>query len=234
MRRPSTSPDRTQTTDNRKAYDFQTPPLTFITRVVKLIREVVVGIKILAADLVAWWQTDPSGICFAAGSAMHFGGAAAVDEQPNPTGGELELLGVLWEHGALSLSEVHDRLGRDLGYTTVQTRLNRLVEKGWATKSKTGKQPTHYAALVQPDAVRERQLDHFVERVAQGSVVPLVAHLVQGNSLTRDELTELKKLIRDAERRHEHRSGEMSDGEAKGGEAKGGGRSKSGNKAGGR
>lgn len=124
-------------------------------------------------------------------------------QQGNPTGGELELLSVLWEHGALSLSEVHDRLGRDLGYTTVQTRLNRLVDKGWAEKSKTGKQPTHYSALVQPDAVRERQLDHFVERVTQGSVVPLVAHLVQGASLTRDELSELKKLIRDAERRHE-------------------------------
>ena len=126
-----------------------------------------------------------------------------MNEQSNPTSGELELLSVLWEHGALSLSEVHDRLGRDLGYTTVQTRLNRLVEKGWAEKSKAGKQPTHYAALVEPDAVRERQLHHFVDRVAQGSVVPLVAHLVQGTSLTRDELSELKKLIRDAERRHD-------------------------------
>lgn len=126
-----------------------------------------------------------------------------MNEQLSPTTGELELLGVLWEHGALSLSEVHDRLGRDLGYTTVQTRLNRLVEKGWAEKTKTGKQPTHYAALVEPDAVRERQLDHFVDRVAQGSVVPLVAHLVQGTSLTRDELSELKKLIREAERRHD-------------------------------
>lgn len=129
-------------------------------------------------------------------------GALNLNEQPNPTNGELELLSVLWEHGALSLSEVHDRLGRDLGYTTVQTRLNRLVEKGWAQKTKSGKQPTHYSAAVQPNAVRERQLDHFVERVTQGSVVPLVAHLVQGTSLTRDELTELKKLIRDAERRH--------------------------------
>ncbi|RLS36147.1 MAG: BlaI/MecI/CopY family transcriptional regulator [Planctomycetota bacterium] len=153
-----------------------------------------------------------------------FGGRKkTVDEQTNPTGGELELLSVLWEHGALSLSEFHDRIGRDLGYTTVQTRLNRLVEKGWAEKTKIGKQPTHYAALVQPDAVRERQLDHFVERVAQGSVVPLVAHLVQGNSLTRDELTELKKLIRDAERRHE----------ASASDTKSSDRSRSGNKAGG-
>jgi len=159
--------------------------------------------------------------CFWSEHDAGFVGEFTVEDQQDPTGGELELLSVLWEHGALSLSEVHDRLGRDLGYTTVQTRLNRLVEKGWAEKNKTGKQPTHYAALVQPDAVRERQLDHFVERVAQGSVVPLVAHLVQGNSLTRDELTELKNLIRDAERRHE----------ASASDAKGNDRSRSGNKA---
>lgn len=119
----------------------------------------------------------------------------------NPTEGELELLNLLWEQGALSLSEVHARLGRDVGYTTVQTRLNRLVDKGWLEKAKTGRQATRYAAVVEPDAVRENQIDHFVEKIAQGSVVPLVAHLVQGATLTREEVTELKKLLRDVERR---------------------------------
>jgi predicted transcriptional regulator len=120
----------------------------------------------------------------------------------NPTEGELELLNLLWDHGALSLSEVHARLGRDVGYTTVQTRLNRLVAKGWLEKAKTGRQATRYAAVVEPEAVRENQLDHFVEKMAQGSVVPLVAHLVQGATLTREELSELKKLLRDVERRN--------------------------------
>ncbi|MCY2962749.1 MAG: BlaI/MecI/CopY family transcriptional regulator [Planctomycetota bacterium] len=125
-----------------------------------------------------------------------------ISPRSNPSEGDLELLNLLWEHGALSLSEVHERLGRDVGYTTVQTRLNRLCEKGLAEKTKSGRQPTHYAALVEPAAVRETQVDQFIERVAPGSVVPLVAHLVQGTSLTREELSELKKLIRDAERRH--------------------------------
>lgn len=120
----------------------------------------------------------------------------------NPTEGELELLKLLWDHGALSLAEVHERVAREVGYTTVQTRLNRLVDKGWVEKQKAGRVPTRYAAVIEPDSVRETQLTDFVERVAQGSVVPLVAHLVQGASLTSDELAELKKLIRDAERRH--------------------------------
>lgn len=122
-------------------------------------------------------------------------------ERANPTEGELELLNLLWSHDSLSLSEVHAALGRDVGYTTVQTRLNRLVDKGWIDKAKTGKQPTRYMAVIEPDCVRESQLDYFVDKLPDGSVVPLVAHLVQGASLTSDELVELKQLIREAEQR---------------------------------
>ena len=122
-------------------------------------------------------------------------------ERANPTEGELELLNLLWSHDSLSLSEVHQALGRDIGYTTVQTRLNRLVDKGWVDKAKAGKQPTRYMALIEPDCVRESQLDEFVEKLPDGSVVPLVAHLVQGASLTSGELVELKQLIREAEQR---------------------------------
>jgi predicted transcriptional regulator len=121
----------------------------------------------------------------------------------NPSPGELELLQLLWEQGPLSLSEVHDQLERNVGYTTVQTRLNRLVEKGWVDKEKIGKQPTRYLAVLEPEAVRETQVDHFVEHAVQGSVVPLVAHLVQGANLTPAELAELKQLLKDVERRQQ-------------------------------
>jgi predicted transcriptional regulator len=131
-------------------------------------------------------------------------------ENANPTVGELELLRLLWEHGDLSLSEVHEMIGRNLGYTTVQTRLNRLVDKGWIEKTKVGRHPTRFAAVIEPAAVLETQFDHFVEKVSNGSVVPLVAHLVQGASLTTNELLELKQLIHDAELRHRSQKGAKS------------------------
>ena len=112
----------------------------------------------------------------------------------------MELLRVLWDGGPQSLSEVHEALG-DAGYTTVQTRLNRLVEKGLAAKSKVGRQPTKYAAAVEPEEITAPQLDSLVEGVTGGSVVPLVAHLVGDESLTPDQLREIKRLIREAEQR---------------------------------
>ena len=44
--------------------------------------------------------------------------------------GEIEILEILWQAGSATISEAHDAHVRKIGYTTVQTRLNRLVEKG--------------------------------------------------------------------------------------------------------
>ena len=118
-----------------------------------------------------------------------------------PSKGELELLSLLWERGPVSLSEAHEQLADGIAYTTVQTRLNRLVEKGFATREKVGRQPTRYSAAIEPDEINASQLDALLSRVAGGSVLPLVAHLVQKSEFTDSELTKLKKLVREAEKR---------------------------------
>ncbi len=113
--------------------------------------------------------------------------------------GELELLQMLWQAGAVTILEAQQALGLPIGYTTVQTRLNRLVTKGVAARSK--RRPAKYSAAVSPDQVSESDLDLLVERVSAGRVAPLVAHLLGRQSLSRDELAELKRLVADAERR---------------------------------
>ncbi|MDT8911426.1 BlaI/MecI/CopY family transcriptional regulator [Amycolatopsis sp. PS_44_ISF1] len=53
---------------------------------------------------------------------------------------EAEVLGVLWEAGGpVSATQVQQRLGRELAYTTVVTILSRLFEKGVATREKQGR-----------------------------------------------------------------------------------------------
>ena len=115
--------------------------------------------------------------------------------------GELELLSLLWRLGPLTIAEVHEAMERPIGYTTVQTRLNRLVENGLAAKSK--QRPAKYSASVSADDVSANQLELLLDRVTEGNVVPLVAHLVDDRNLTRDEIGKLKKIIDDAERRLE-------------------------------
>lgn len=117
---------------------------------------------------------------------------------PRLSAGEMEILQMLWREGAVSLSAAQAALGREIGYTTMQTRLNRLVEKGVVTR--TAERPAQYAAAVKPADVSARHLDLLMERVSEGSVVPLVAHLVRDRALSAGEIAELKLLIAEAER----------------------------------
>ena len=117
---------------------------------------------------------------------------------PRVSAGEMEVLQMLWEHGPVTLSEAQAKLGRSIGYTTIQTRLNRLVEKGLAVRSP--QRPASYTAAVQPEEVSAGHLDLLVERTGGGSVVPLVAHLVRDWKLSPEEIAELKKLLAEAER----------------------------------
>jgi BlaI family penicillinase repressor len=118
-------------------------------------------------------------------------------KHPRLSAGELEIVQILWRAGPATLSEAHAAMDRPIGYTTVQTRLNRLVEKG--VVSRTAERPARYAAAVAPEDVSARHLDLLLERVSDGSVVPLVAHLVRDRHLSAAEIAEIKQLIAAAE-----------------------------------
>ncbi len=115
------------------------------------------------------------------------------------TPAEMELLQILWKQGSASLSDVHGALQRPLGYTTVQTRLNRMQAKGVVERGE--ERPGLYRALVAPRDVAAGDLKLLVKNVSDGSVVPLVAQLVQDRRLSPAEIAELKALIAAAERR---------------------------------
>lgn len=117
--------------------------------------------------------------------------------------GEVDLMDLLWRLGPMTLQQTHKAFeqrgtGKSVGYTTVQTRLNRLVEKGFAARS--GERPATYSAAIDRADVQADHLDDVLKRLSGGSVVPLVAHLVQDRQIDAGELAELKRLVKQAER----------------------------------
>ena len=112
--------------------------------------------------------------------------------QPSLSEGEMELLNLLWKLGPSTLSEVHQNYSRPIGYTTIQTRLNRMVDKG--VLSRNGEYPAQYKALVKTEVAT----DTFFKKVAKmcdGSLAPLIAHLTKKRKLKPDEIAMLKELI---------------------------------------
>jgi len=129
------------------------------------------------------------------------------DKLPRLTPAELEILDVLWELGPATIAETQARLPRKLGYTTVQTRLNRMVRKGLLRRSAT--RPARYRPKVSSQQVSSRFAAMAVDRAGDRQVVPLVAQLLRRRRLSAEELEQLRQLLDQLEQRNK-RSTERS------------------------
>ena len=100
-----------------------------------------------------------------------------MNELPSPTGRELEILKVLWEHGPASVRVVYRHMliaqpeGKDLAYNTVQTLLRLMEDKGLVTHSLAGRAFIYSAAYS-----RDQSAVRFLDRVFDGAASQLMLH----------------------------------------------------------
>ena len=114
---------------------------------------------------------------------------------------ELEILKALWELGEGTVRQVLERLapdGRAWAYTTAQTLLVRLQEKGFVASKKRGR-----AFVFRPRFTRDellgRSLDDLASRVCDGKALPLLLNLVQSSRFSRRELQRFRKYLDELE-----------------------------------
>jgi BlaI family penicillinase repressor len=116
------------------------------------------------------------------------------------TDAELEIMQVVWDLGGGTVRQVHERLNqqRPLAYTTVMTMMGILEDKGHLTRTKQGR--AYLYAPVRPKSqVISSMLDDFVGKVFEGSARPLVLSLVKDRKLSKNDLEEIARLIKEAE-----------------------------------
>lgn len=112
----------------------------------------------------------------------------------NITRFELEILDVLWRLGEASVREVCDALAekRRPAYTTVQTIVQRLEQKGAVRRTrKIGNALMFEPAVTRKSAYR-RVLDDLLDLFG-GSAQPVVAQLLESGKLTLADLKALEK-----------------------------------------
>lgn len=117
---------------------------------------------------------------------------------------QLAILGILWERGEGSTSDVHQALlpERGLALTTVATLLSRLEKKGVVVHRKEGRQHV-YRPTVSRGEVRASKVEELMETLFDGDATALVSHLVDPDTVTRSELDRIRTLIREAEARQD-------------------------------
>lgn len=110
---------------------------------------------------------------------------------------ELEVLKVLWDLGPVNVRRVLDDLhgrGRRVAYTTVQTMLTRLEQKGFVRRDKRGTAHV-YRAAISRERISTWRLDRLMQQLYDGAAGPLVLQLVQSGRLKPEEIDELQRLI---------------------------------------
>jgi predicted transcriptional regulator len=107
---------------------------------------------------------------------------------------ELDVMGVLWRDGQLTVAEVRERLPAELAYNTVLTILRNLEAKGFVGHTAEGRL-FHYFPRVTEHAVRGSALSRLVDKLFRGSPLRVVTHLVENDSLSEEELRALHELL---------------------------------------
>jgi len=109
---------------------------------------------------------------------------------------EMEIMGALWEIGQASVREIQERLPkRDRpAYTTVQTIVRRLQEKGAVRQVKTIGNAFIFEAAITRKAAHRRLIDDLLEMFG-GSARPLMAHLAEAGKLTLEDVRQIDEML---------------------------------------
>jgi len=121
--------------------------------------------------------------------------------RPNPTTAELEILGVLWEHGPASVRDIQRRLNavKPTGYTTVLKLLQIMHEKGLVSRDETTR-PQIYSARRPREDTQRQLLSDLAQRAFGGSVKALVLQALATRKSSPAELEEMEALLDRMER----------------------------------
>lgn len=143
-----------------------------------------------------------------------------------PTGGELEILRVLWRRGPSTVREVVAELnegkadGQDgaesaegvVGYTTGLKMLQIMAEKGLVEREEKGRSHVYRAAATEERTLGQLAKD-LVERAFGGSAARLVMSALSAKRASVEERAEIRRMLDEMD--------------AAGGEGKGGGKGRS-------
>lgn len=109
---------------------------------------------------------------------------------------QLSIMRVLWDRGEVTAREITDGLSATspIAHSTVQTLLRKLQDKGAVAHEKRDR-TFYFRALVNEVDVTQRASLDFVNQMFKGSVSGLVAHLIENEQISDEELARLRELV---------------------------------------
>lgn len=121
---------------------------------------------------------------------------------PKLTKLELKIMEAFWNHGASSIREIQEAFperGRP-AYATIQTTVYRMEPKKVLRRSKKIGNAHIFEAIVSRHAAQRRLIDDL-SGLFGGRTQPVMAHLIESDKLTLEEVKEAEKALRQLARK---------------------------------
>ena len=111
---------------------------------------------------------------------------------------EAVVMEVLWRTAPRSSEEILAELGPSQGWQegTVKSLLNRLLRKQAVHAERDGRRYLYTPLLTRGQYVQQ-QSKSLLDRLFGGRVAPLVAHFSEQRKLSKKDIAELRKLLRE-------------------------------------
>lgn len=122
-----------------------------------------------------------------------------MDKHHTVTHSEWPIMELLWE-APRTLMELVSELSRQTGWSksTVTTMVRRMDDKGLITYRTEGRTKIFSPAVSRED-VTAQETDSLLRRAYRGSVGLLVSAMAQRNDLTKEDISELYAILKEAE-----------------------------------
>lgn len=114
---------------------------------------------------------------------------------------ELAVFQFIQETHPVTVRQVADHFaGAGKARTTILTVMERLRGKGLLSRDETNG-INRYSPAIEPGELMQSLVGDFVTKILGGSVSPFVAYMSEAGEISDEELAELKKVVRDLDKR---------------------------------
>jgi BlaI family penicillinase repressor len=109
---------------------------------------------------------------------------------------QMKIMQCLWERQSASARDITDALNRDgeIAHSTVQTLLRKLEAKG-AVRHTVEDRTFLFHPVAPQNEVKTSALQDLLSRAFEGSAYSLVAHLIEHERISPEELAQIRALI---------------------------------------
>ena len=113
---------------------------------------------------------------------------------PLPRPAEVDILAVLWRLGPATVREVHEELGKDIGYTTTLKTMQLMTEKGLLKRSERFRSHV-YEPSIPKEQTQKQIAANLLERVFENSARSMVLGALSAQPASAEELAGIRKML---------------------------------------